>query len=82
MYPQLYILGQKHVQFNSYLFVLSLVKGILNAGVIFFVLMGATLYNVLPGGGFEVDYETMTYMAAGVLTLVVNIQVSLSYVHD
>ena len=55
---------------------MSLGKGIMTAFLIFFFLFGLTFGGVLPVSGYELDYDTFAFMAAGALTLIVNVQVN------
>ena len=74
-FPKIYTLGQQNKEFNYYLFFLTLVKGILTSGAIFFVLFALLINNVHPGTGFELDYESFQFMTAAALTIVVNVEV-------
>ena len=42
--------------------------------IIFFVLYGFTILNVMPRG-YEWDYQSVGYAASGALILIVNLQV-------
>ena len=74
-FPQLYITGQQNKNFNSFIFVRSLIKGIYVAIVFFFGLFGMTLLNFYSGG-YEWDYQSFGLAASGALTIIVNLQVS------
>lgn len=74
-FPKLYILGQQNVLFNTPIFARSVLKGIFHAIVIFFVLMGCYYLNFYSGDGYEVDYQSIGYIASGALTFVVTFQV-------
>lgn len=78
--PKLYIAGQQNQNFNVKIFVLSLLRGIAAAIMIFFVLFGITFLDVMPVGGSEWDYQSFGVAASAALTFVVNLQVS-SYTH-
>ena len=47
----------------------------MTAFLIFFVLFGVSYNAFLPGVGYELDYDSFTFMTAGALTLIVNLQV-------
>lgn len=76
-YPKLYVLGQQNVLFNPPIFFRSLLKGIFHAIVIFFVLMGCYYQNFYSGDGYEVDYQSFSYIASGALTFIVTLQIAL-----
>lgn len=77
MYPRLYIAGQKNKRFNPLIFILSLIKGIAVAIIVFFVLYGLTFLNVYKEG-YEWDFQSFGYAASGALVIIVNLQVILS----
>lgn len=74
--PRLYIAGQQNKSFNIKIFVLSLLRGISVAIVIFFVLFGISFCDIMPLGGYEWDYQSFGLAASAALTVVVNLQVS------
>ena len=73
-YPKLYIAGQKNKRFNVGTFILGLLKGIVAAFTIFFVLFGFTYLNVMSRG-YEWDYQSVGNAASGALVVIVNLQV-------
>jgi len=76
-YPRLYITGQKNLDFNSLIFIRSLLKGIYVAFILFFVLFGMVAFNVFGSGGNAWDYQSYGVAASGALTIIVNLQVGL-----
>ena len=74
-YPNLYIAGQKDLNFNSAIFVRSLIKGLYVAVVFFFVFFGMAAFNVYPAG-YEWDYQSYGLTVSAALTIIVNLQVS------
>lgn len=78
-YPRLYIAGQTNKNFTASTFARSVAKGIWAAFVIFFVLMGMTLFNEYPAG-WEWDFQSFGLAASGALTIIVNLQVRRSQV--
>eukprot|EP00731_Ephydatia_muelleri_P016102 Em0009g526a len=74
--PRLYIAGQQNKSFNIKIFVLSLLRGISVAIVIFFVLFGISFCDIMPLGGYEWDYQSFGLAASAALTVVVNLQIA------
>jgi phospholipid-translocating ATPase len=78
--PRLYIASQKGKFFNNFYFIMSLLRGIYVAIVVFFVLFGITYLNIYQEG-YEWDYQSFAYAASGALVCIVNIQVALDTHH-
>uniref|UniRef100_A0A1X7U3D1 Phospholipid-transporting ATPase n=1 Tax=Amphimedon queenslandica TaxID=400682 RepID=A0A1X7U3D1_AMPQE len=74
--PRLYIAGQKGKRFNTQIFLISLLRGICVAIVVFFVLYGFTYLNVYHAG-YEWDYQSFGYAASGALIFIVNLQMAM-----
>lgn len=75
-HPKLYIAGQTNKNFTAFTFVRSVAKGIWVAFVVFFILMGMTLFNEFPAG-WEWDFQSFGLAASAALVVIVNLQVSL-----
>lgn len=74
-HPKLYIAGQTNKNFTVFTFARSVGKGIWVAFVVFFVLMGMTLFNEYPAG-WEWDFQSFGLAASGALVIIVNLQAS------
>ena len=73
--PSLYLAGQKNENFNFFIFLRSIIKGIYAAFVVFFILFGVVFMDIMPNTKSEWDFQSFSLAASAALVFIVNFQV-------